>query len=135
MKKITKAITLSFGIFLSFTSIFQDDLKIIRYKKVNDGYLVIEYIDGKIKKQIKNRQIYVYNLPSNERAMIEQSISKLNIESVIQEIDSINKPIIGNAYMYLFIKNQDTLRTRFYPEGNTPKDLQRLDYLLNKKRK
>lgn len=137
MKNFTKAIlaALFFVVFLSFTTIIQDDLKIIRYKKANDGYLVIEYLDGKIKKQIKNRQVYVYLLPSNEKAMIDQAISKLDINNVIEEIDSINKPIIGTAYMYLFIKNNDTLRTRFYPEGHTPKQLQRLDYLLNKNRK
>ena len=137
MKKFSKALTalLFFSIFLSFTSIINDDLKIIRYKKVNDGYLVIEYFDGKIKKQIKNRQIYVYQLANNEKEMIDQAISKLDVESVIKEIDSINKPIVGTAYMYLFIKNQDTLRTRFFTEGNTPKQLQRLDYLLNKNRK
>ncbi|MBS7332726.1 MAG: hypothetical protein KIG88_03930 [Weeksellaceae bacterium] len=137
MKNFTKAIlaALFFVVFLSFTTIIQDDLKIIRYKKANDGYLVIEYMDGKIKKQIKNRQVYVYLLPFNEKAMIDQAISKLDINNVIEEIDSINKPIIGTAYMYLFIKNNDTLRTRFYPEGYTPKQLQRLDYLLNKNRK
>lgn len=137
MKKIVKATTAAiiFIFFLSFTSIFQNEIKIIRYKKVNDGYLVIEYAEGKVKKQVKNRQIMVYQLPVNEKIMLDQAISKLDINAVIEEIDTLNKPILGTAYMYLFIQDQDTLRTRFYPEGNTPKQLQRVDYLMNKNRK
>lgn len=126
---------LFFVVFLSFTSIIQSDLKVIRYKKVSDGFLVIEYFDGVIKKQVKRNQLTKHELTFIEKNEIENEILKLNVNSIISEIDSIDKPILGISYMYLFIKNNDTLRTRFYPEGVTPKQLRRLDYLLNKNRK
>ncbi|RLZ12013.1 hypothetical protein [Faecalibacter macacae] len=133
--RIVIFITLLLVVFLSFTTIIQSDLKVIRYKKVSDGFLVIEYFDGVIKKQVKRNQLTKHELTFSEKNEIEKEISKLNVDLIISEIDTINKPILGVSYMYLFIKNKDTLRTRFYPEGATPKQLQRVDYLMNKNRK
>lgn len=139
MKNLTMftALFLPILLFCSFTFFTQDKMKIIRYTKTNNGFLVIEYSEGKIKKQIKRNQIMTYNLPFSDKNEIENEISKLEISELVNHIDSIaaTKNTLGIANMYMFIQGNDTVKTRFFSKEQTPLALKRLDFLLYKNRK
>jgi hypothetical protein len=104
---------------VSFTSVIQESIKIIRYTKTNSGYLVIEYTDGVIKKQVKRNQIMTYNLPFADKNEIEAEIAKIKTHDIIREIDSSNYQLASTdiANMYLFIQGNDTLKNKILSQG------------------
>ncbi|WP_322970891.1 hypothetical protein [Faecalibacter sp. LW9] len=124
-------------ILFSFTDFLQEKIKIIRYTKTTNGFLVVEYSDGVIKKQVKRNQIMVYNLPFADKNTIEKEITQLNFHHIQNEIDSVivQKPIPAVANMYMFIKGSDTIKTGFFSKEQTPQALRKLDFLLHQNRK
>lgn len=46
-----------------FMDDYQKSYKVIRYMQTKDGYLVIEYDKGLLKKQIKKNQLLILDLP------------------------------------------------------------------------
>lgn len=118
----------------SFTIFAQNNLKVIRYQRANDGYLVIEYFEGKIKKQVKKNQVVVYDLPFNAKNELDNEIKKLNVQAIINEVDTIKASNQASSNMYLFIDGKDTFRTKFFPRERTPENLKKIDFLLYKKR-
>ncbi len=136
MMKMMKFFTALIGLiaFLSFT-INDPGLKIVKYTRLPSGFVVVDYQDGKIKKQIKNKQLDTFYLNKTEIAEVNKEIDKLDIAAVVSEIDSYPMAEGNPATMYLFIKDNDTIKTNFFQLSKMPKQLRRLDYLLSKNRK
>lgn len=119
-----------------FMDDYQKSYKVIRYMQTKDGYLVIEYDKGLLKKQIKKNQLLILDLPVIQKNEIEYEISKLNVHETIQNIEKLDQVTKNDlpTIMYLFIEGKDTLRTKIFKPSNTPVEIKKLDFLLYKKR-
>lgn len=119
---------------LSFTFINQSNYKVIRYMSTANGFLISEYFDGVLKKQVKNKQISTFQLSFSDTNLIEKEILRLDVNNIVEEIEDLDEPMTNPSIMYLFIKNNDTIRTKFFSPSKTPVTLKKLDYQMNKNR-
>lgn len=119
---------------LSFTFINQSNYKVIRYMSTTNGFLISEYFDGVLKKQVKNKQISTFQLSFSDTNLIEKEILRLDVNNIVEEIEDLDEPMTNPSIMYLFIKNNDTIRTKFFSPSKTPVTLKKLDYQMNKNR-
>jgi hypothetical protein len=119
---------------LSFT-FYEPNLKIIRFTRLTGGFLVTEYENGVIKKQVKNRRMDIYTLTKSEKNEFTKELDQLNIQDLVSEIDNLPDFDGYPATMYLFIKDNDTIKTKFFTLSNLPIKLRKLDRTLAKNRK
>lgn len=120
----------------SSTINYQDNYKLIRYTKMIDGFVSIEYQNGILKKQVKRKQISAFSLPFSEKKDIEYFLNNENIKELVNIINKSHDSSKTElpSTMYLFIKGTDTLKTEFVNPIDLPIKFKKIDYIISRKR-
>ncbi len=131
-KKYIKVLFSLLGIFLFF-NISDNPYKIVRLMRTDKNLYISEYSDGIMKKQVPKKQFTIASLSPEEEKEMDKEFSKLDLDSTVTVLNQLGDEEYPTI-MYLFIKDGDTIRSKFFSKSKMPNYLKKIDYLLAKNR-
>ena len=102
--------------------------------RTESGFVVSEYTNGTIKKQISNKRITSFDLSKKEVEEIQKEIESLNFHHLVNEINQQEEFSQYPAVMYMYIRGNDTIKTNFFKASSIPSHAKKLDLLMTKMR-